>query len=82
MITQSIFNVFFNILHGLLSFLPDVSWSVEASFITKALDIIALVGYLIPMNTVAAILTLIVVINLFKIVVAFIKTLWQLIPFL
>ncbi len=82
MIFQCIFNVLFNIVHYLLSFLPDVSWSVEASFFTKFLDIIALVGYLLPMNTIAAILTLVVVINLFKIVVSVIKTLWQLIPFL
>ncbi len=82
MIVQQLFNPLFNLLEYFLGMLPNVSWSVTASFITKALDIIALVGYLLPMGTVGSILTLIVVIHLFKIVVAIIKTLWQIIPFL
>lgn len=69
-------------LQGLLSLLPDISWNVENNFLNSVLDIFQVVCYLLPMKTVVAILTIIISINVFKIIISIIKTIWQLIPLL
>lgn len=82
MIVEFVFNLFFGILEGLLSFLPDISWTVTADLFTKFFDVLRVAGYLLPMPTVFAILKLIVVLTVFRAVVALIRTIWDLIPLL
>lgn len=82
MIIEGICNVFFGLLSGLLSFLPDVNWDIKADFFTKFLEVLRVVGYLLPMKTVAAIFALVIAFTVFRIVIALIKTIWNLIPFL
>ena len=82
MIVEGIFNLLFGLLNGLLSFLPDVSWTVQADMFTKFFDVVRVVGYLLPMGTVFDILSVIVILIVFRTVVALIRTLWDMIPFL
>lgn len=82
MVLETIINILFLPLQGLLSLLPDISWNVENNFLNSVLDIFQVVCYLLPMKTVVAILTIIIAINVFKIVISIIKTIWQLIPLL
>lgn len=82
MILETIINILFLPLQALLSLLPDISWNVENNFLNSILDIFQVVCYLLPMKTVVAILTIIIAINVFKIVISIIKTIWQLIPLL
>ncbi len=82
MILETIINILFLPLQALLSLLPDISWNVENNFLNSVLDIFQVVCYLLPMKTVVAILTIIIAINVFKIVISIIKTIWQLIPLL
>lgn len=82
MIIEGIVNILFIPLEALFMMLPDVSWNVESDFFSSILDIFQAVCYLLPMKTVVAILTLIIAINVFKFVIALIKTIWQLIPLL
>ena len=80
MITQAIFNMFFGMLSVLLGFLPDVEWVVNADMFTKFFEIIKVACYLLPMGTVVKILALIIAINTFKIFVALLRLITQLIP--
>lgn len=82
MIVEAIFNLLFGVLNRILFFLPDISWTVKADSFTKFFDVIRVAGYLLPMRTVFAILTLVVALTVFRIVVALVKTIWDLIPFL
>lgn len=80
MISEFFLNIIFNIVSGMLGLLPEISWSVETSAFGYFLDIVRVVGYLMPGSTVTAIITLIVGINIFKIVISAIRTLWDLLP--
>lgn len=82
MILETIINILFVPLEALLSLLPDISWNIENNFLNGILDIFQCVCYILPMRSVVAILTIIIAINVFKFVIALIKTIWQLIPLL
>lgn len=81
MIIEGICNLLFALVGGLLSFLPEVTWSVDAAVFTNFLEILRLVGYLLPMRTVMVIFSLVISFGIFRIGVALIKTLLKFIPF-
>lgn len=80
MVGEFMFNLVFGILKGLLSLLPDITWVVDNNAISTFLDIVSVVLYLLPINTVFAILTIVVALNIFKIIVSIVKTIWDLLP--
>ena len=80
MVTEGLLNIFFTFVEGLLSLLPNISWTVNASFVTSAIEFLACVGYVLPMGTVITILTLVCSIQAFRIVVSLVKTIWALLP--
>ena len=82
MIVEGICNVIFGLLSGFFSLLPDIHWNIQADFFTKFLEVPRMVCYLLPMGTVATIFALVVAFTVFRIVVALVKTIWNLIPFL
>lgn len=81
MIVENVFNMMFDALSVLLGLLPDIQWDVQGSFFTAFYDVLSVACYFLPMATVSAIISLIVSINLFKILVSLLKTIMQLIPF-
>lgn len=82
MIVEALFDLLFSILEDFLSFIPDVSWTVEGSFFDVFLDVLKMVCYMFPMDTVTSILTIVIAVNIFRVVIAFIKAVWDLLPFL
>ena len=80
MITESILDAVFGALSGLLSLLPDISWEVDGSAFDIFLDILEMVCYMLPMDTVGTIFGLIVSITIFRIIISIIKSLWELLP--
>lgn len=81
MITESILSLFFGFTAFLFSFLPDVDITVDSSGFGTIFNILRMVCYFLPMGTVTQILLIILAITAFKIAVAVIKTIWQLLPF-
>lgn len=81
MITEGVMNVFFSMLSGLFTLLPDISWDVNQGVFTSFLEVIRFACYLLPMGTVVAILGLIVSFTMFRVIVSLIKTIWGLLPF-
>ena len=81
MISEFFLNIIFKFLSGMLNLRPDVSWSVDTTAFSYFLDIVRIVGYLVPAQTVYAIITLIVAFTVFRIIISLIKTIWDLLPF-
>ena len=81
MISEFFLNIIFKFLSGMLNLLPDVTWSVDTTAFSYFLDIVRIVGYLVPAQTVYAIITLIVAFTVFRIIISLIKTIWDLLPF-
>lgn len=80
MILESVLGFLFNILVGLLEILPDISWSVDSSAFTSFLSFISVVLYLLPIDTLFVMFSIVMCIMSFKIGVALIKTIWDILP--
>lgn len=81
MILEVILSIVFNVLEGLLALLPDISWNVDNNALSGIFDLIDVILYIFPINTVLTIFALVIIINNFKIVISIIKTIWDLLPF-
>lgn len=82
MIIEGIINSFVFIFSSVFSFLPDISidFTNFAPVINDLALILQYVFYLFPMDTVMFCISINISIQLFRIVISFIKTLWQLLP--
>ena len=81
MITEGLLTVIFGIVSGFFSLLPDITWSVETSAFSYFMSILQITGYMFPWGTVVVIATLIFNLSIFRIVIAFIRAVWDLLPF-
>lgn len=81
MITHGLLTVLFGIVSGFFSLLPSVSWSVDTSAFSYFVSILQVAGYIFPWGTVTAIAALIFSLSIFRIVIAFIRAVWDLLPF-
>lgn len=81
MISEFFLNIVFGIVSGFFALLPDFTWSVEISTFGYILSILQVAGYVFPWATVVAIAGLIVGLSIFRVVIAFIKSIWDLLPF-
>lgn len=82
MVFQAIFDVFFGVANTILTLLPSISWNVNDGAIDSFFDILGSVCYLLPMGTVVSVIGVIVLLNIFKIIISLLKTLWDIIPIL
>lgn len=80
MISEFFLNIIFGLVSGMLEILPDISWSVDTSAFSYFLDIVRVAGYMLPMDTVVAIIALIVDLTIIRIVIAIPKAIWDLLP--
>lgn len=80
MLIQAILSVFFKLVDGILSKLPEINIEIPATVVTDAAEFFRVVAYIVPMDTVAQILMLIVALQGFRIAVSLIKTIWNLLP--
>ena len=81
MIGEFLLNIVFGLVTGFLNLLPDFTWSVETSAFSYILSILKVAGYIFPWSTVVAIAGLILGLSIFRVVIAFIKVVWDLLPF-
>lgn len=81
MIGEFFLDIVFGIVSGIFKLLPDFSWSVETTAFEYFTDVLRLAGYMFPWNTVVAICALIFGLSVFRVVIAVIKSVWDLLPF-
>ena len=80
MISEFFLNIVFGLVFGMLELLPDISWSVETSAFQFLLSFLRCAAYMLPWGTVLAIFGLIVALSVFRIIIAIIKAVWDLLP--
>ena len=80
MITEFLLNIVFGLLSGAFSLLPDITFSLESSVYQYFIDIVKVAAYMLPMNTVSAIVSLIIQLTIIRIVIAFFTALWNVLP--
>lgn len=82
MITEGILNALLQILTSIFSLLPniEIEFSGFNDVIVSLSVFFQYVFYFFPMDTVAYCFSVLISIQLFKIVIAFIKTIWELLP--
>ena len=81
MIGEFFLNIIFGLVTGFFSLMPDITWSVDTSAFTYFLSILKVAGYMFPWSTVVAIAGLVLGLSIFRVVIAFIKAIWDLLPF-
>lgn len=81
MVIEFIMNCGFGLLELLLSALPNIQWNFDSSILGKFLDFIGIITYLLPMGAILNIMQITIAIITFKIVIATIKTIMDVIPF-
>ena len=81
MISEFFLDIVFGIVTGFFNLMPDITWSVETTSFHYFMDILRFAGYMFPWGTVTAICSIIVAISIFRVAVAFIRTMWSLLPF-
>lgn len=80
MIGQMMFNIVYGFVKIMLSFLPDIEWTVNENALGTFMEYVRLACYLLPMDTITTIVSLIFTIIIIRIVISFIKTIWELLP--
>lgn len=73
MILEHLINMFFLAISGLLGFLPELDLHVESAMFNNFLEVVRLAGYLVPVNTVVAILSMVIALQVFTIAMAVIR---------
>ena len=81
MLSEFFLNIVFGIVSGFFDLMPDITWSVETTAFQYFMDILKFAGYMFPWGTVVAIASIIIGISIFRIVIAAIKSLWGILPF-
>ena len=82
MVVEGILQALIQILTSLFSYLPEVNFDFSPfyEFIDGLCIFFQYVFYFFPMNTVIFCVYIILFIQLFRIVISFIRTLWELLP--
>ena len=80
MLTETVLDALFSFVEGLLSHLPEIHIAVPANVVSSAAQFFRVAAYIIPLGTVAQILALIIALQVFRIAVSLIKTIWALLP--
>lgn len=81
MITERLLDGFFAVAEFFLDKLPIMEWTVDTSGWAYAGDILRMLAYLLPWNTISNIVAFIIALTVFRISIAILRTIWGFIPF-
>lgn len=81
MIVQAILDILFGVVTIVLGLLNPVNIAFDSASLATFFDIIASINYLFPLATVVKILGIVIALQVFRVIVAFVKFLWDIIPF-
>lgn len=82
MVTDKLLDIVFNFLMSVLDKLPVMNISVDLSVINGFLNIVGSILYFFPWQKVAPILAIILLLQVWRILISIIKTIWSVLPFL
>lgn len=82
MIVEAILSVVFGVVNIILAPVSVLSWGFDViSYLSPLGDILAIVYYVLPIGKLAPIISFIVAMFIFRAVIALIKTIWAVLPF-
>lgn len=81
MLSEFILDIIYDIVSWLLGLLPEISFSADSTAFQYFIGIIRVSAYMLPMGAVSKIISLVFVLTLFRLVIAVIKAVWDLLPF-
>lgn len=80
MIVEKLLDIFFGFINTIFSYLPVMQFDIDTSVLEGLYDILSLCLYFFPWAQVSPILAIIVVLQVWRIVITLIRTLWDLLP--
>lgn len=80
MVVENIYNLLISGLNWLLSLMPDVTWSVDTGVFSYFISIINTIKYLLPMEYIADMFDVIIGFMTFRIIIALLRTVWDILP--
>ncbi len=81
MIVEGLITIVFDLVMLLLDLIPDVSFTIPADSVAALVDFFHIIFYVVPVSTVLAIVSASALIHSFRLIVSFVKTIWNLLPF-
>ena len=75
------FNLFLNVVNWLLEPLQNINWNFDVSFIEPIIGFFRVIFYLLPIRNLLPLFFLVITIINFKNIVAILKTVMQILPF-
>lgn len=82
MLTDKLLDIVFNFLEKMLEKLPVMDISIDFSVVKGFLSIVGTILYFFPWQKVAPILAIIFLLQMWRILISIIKTIWSVLPFL
>lgn len=82
MVTDKLLGIVFSFLEKMLDKLPLMNFSIDFSAVHSFLSIVGTALYFFPWQKVAPILAIIILLQVWRILISIIKTIWSVIPFL
>lgn len=82
MISEFFIDSGFSVIEGILEKMPDISWDVNTSAWQYLKDYIDMICYLLPLDTITAIISLIIGVTIVRILIAFAGIFKRIIPFI
>ena len=80
MIGEFLLNIVFQIVEWILTSLPEIAIPTMMARDSTFFGMVRCVLYLLPLDTISTIVGLLISIALFRIIIAIIKTIWDLLP--
>lgn len=80
MIGEFILNIIFQLVEWMLAGLPEISFNPNAVDTSTFMGIVRCVLYMLPLGTVNTIIGIIILISSFRIFIAIVKTIWDMLP--
>lgn len=80
MLGEFMLDIVFSIVNGAFELLPDFAWNVDGSAFATFCDLLKVVVYLFPIDAVLFVLSVYTFVQSFKINIAILRTVWEILP--
>ena len=80
MISEFLLDIIFGIVTVILSPIPDVNVTFQSGALNTFWGVVRCALYLLPLDTISAIVTILVAIGVFRVFISIVRTIWDLLP--
>lgn len=80
MVSEFFINLVWALVKPLIDLMPAIELNVSTESLRFFLDACSAVSYLLPMSDIIIMIGIIIAITAFRVIISFIKTIWELLP--